>query len=102
MSIEATWIGNAFCLVGGERPEYIDGARGAYVTVACRAVSLSDAARMISSELNESNLLVHGLENLFDIRYLDRELSVYEETLISGLKDYHVQFKNVHFFKTDA
>jgi hypothetical protein len=102
MSVERIWIGNAFCSVGKERPEYMNGTRGAYVTVACRAVSLSEATRIISLELEDSNLSVNGLENFFDIRYLDRQLSDYEDALITALNEYRVQFKNVHFFKIDG
>lgn len=96
------WIGKAFCVVGQDRPEYANGARGAYVVFACRALSLVRATEMICKELSESELRACGFEHLFDIDYLDRSLSDYEEMLISRLGSYPVQFENVHFFKEDG
>lgn len=99
---EPTWIGKAFCAISEDRPEFADGCRGAYVVVACRACDIADATRAISAELGESGLNVRGFEHLFDISYLDRPLSEYEQQLISRLTSYPVQFENVHFFKADG
>ena len=96
------WTGNGFCSVASDRPEYRNGARGAYVVVACTTESIRSAAKLIEAELTESGLILRGFEYLMDIVYLDRQLSDYEEILVSRLDSYPVQFEDVHFFRTDS
>lgn len=98
----SVWLGNSLCAVSSVRPEYEDGARGAYVVFVCRADTISEAARLIESELLESDLNLRAFEYLFDIAYMDRSMSEYEEKLASRLDSYPVQFEDVHFFKPDS
>lgn len=96
------WSGKAFCTLSNCRPEYQEGFRGAYVVFVCSAVSISEASRLIETELFESELILKGFEYFFDVDHMDRQPSEYEEKLISRLDSYPVQFENVHFFKPDS
>ncbi|MEQ9003771.1 MAG: hypothetical protein RIE74_09405 [Pseudomonadales bacterium] len=99
---DSVWTGNGLCSVTSQRPEYEDGARGGYVIFVCKAPCISDAAKLVETELMESGLILRGFEYLFDSSYMDRRMSDYEETLASRLDLYPVQFEDVHFFKPDS
>ena len=102
MSDKNKYIGRAFCSVLEVNPEYLNGMRGAFVTVACSAGSIATAIGKVSEELSEIALQVHGFENFYDFRYLEGVPTEYEEELLGRLSSYPVQFKNVHYSPPDS
>ena len=102
MAKNCTFTGRAFCSLDADNPEFDNDMRGAYVSIVCRTTDIQEAIRAIASELSENAMTLRGFDYLFDIDYLDRNTSDYEDNLISKLDSHPVQFKNVHFFKADS
>ncbi|GLQ22523.1 hypothetical protein GCM10007853_03970 [Algimonas ampicilliniresistens] len=97
-----TYVARAICSVRAENPEYDRGMRGAYLGVLCRALSISDAASLISNEFEALDLNLVGFELIVDHRYLDRSLSEYEKDLLEELDIFPIQYRNVHYFSPDS
>jgi hypothetical protein len=97
-----TWLGKAFCTVDRARPEYKQGHRGAVFVFACIADTLQSCVESITNEMVEHDLTLRGFEYLMDSEYMDRHLSEYEQELVERLRNYPVQFENVHFFPPEG
>lgn len=96
------FAGRALCSVDDANPQFRNDMRGAYVPIVCSAADIAAAVEAIRKELSESALTLRGFDYLFDVHYLDRKPSIYEDQLIARLESYPVQFENVHYFKSDG
>ena len=97
-----TFVGRGYFSVLPQNPEFNKGMRGAYSVVAGRAENLMSAIEAIEIEFSESCLSLRGFDYIFQIDFLDRQLSEYEVRLIERLDLYPVQFENVHYFPGDS
>lgn len=61
-----------------------------------------EAIALISAELDENGYELLGFESFLPADVLDRELTNYEQELVSATSSYPVQFKDVHLYKPDA
>ena len=79
-----------------------EGFIGAYAGVACLAKDIAEAVKLCSSELRENEFELLGFESFLQVDALDRELTEYEESLVSAVSSYPVQFRDFHLHKGDA
>lgn len=101
-AVKETFCGRAFLSVMQSNSEYANGMRGACSVVVVRASDIVVATDLIYTEFEENALSLRGFDYLFDVNFMDRLPSDYENHLIARLGTYPVQFKNVHYFPADA
>jgi hypothetical protein len=96
------WTGVAVLLTGEGHSSRPEGYIGGFAAVACEGDDIVEAVDRLSRELDENSLILLGFENFLVVEMLDRELTAEEKRLTFGLKNYPVQFSNVHLHKGDA
>jgi hypothetical protein len=96
------WIGMAVLRLSQANAKRREGFTGAFAGIACLASDVVEAVRLASNELDENGYELLGFESFLPVDMLDRELTDYEEGLVSATSSYPVQFKDVHLHKGDA
>lgn len=102
MSDQKVWLGLATMLLASTNPKRSEGFIGAFAGFACRAENIVKAVMMLHQEFEESGYVLVGIKHMLPIHMFDRQLTTYEAELLEGIKDYPVQFKDVHLHKVDA
>ena len=93
------WVGKALVRPSNGSDQQRDGYAGAYALVACSADSCLGAIRLLADELLENDVYLSGFEWFLRIPDFDRKLSEEEDTLVTLLDRYPVQFRDFHWFK---
>lgn len=96
------WLGMAILGLKESNIKKRQGFVGAFAAVACAALDVAEATRLISCEFDENGYELLGFESLMPAQMLERELTDYEAVLVESAASYPVQFKDVHLHKGDA
>jgi hypothetical protein len=102
MADQNVWLGMATLLLASTNPKRSEGFIGAFAGFACRAENIAEAVEVLHQEFEESGYVLVGIKHMLPMHMLDQQLTAYEAELLEGIKDYPVQFKDVHLHKGDG